>query len=61
VNATGHVDHLNDAEFEESLLKGAYEPLAMGGELVAVNTADFASVDYDRLTSALTPLLTRQV
>lgn len=42
----GHVDHLNYAEFEETLRRGPAEPLAIGGPVFEVDTSDWAAVDY---------------
>ncbi len=43
----GHVDHLNYTEFEEDLLKGSYEPLGIGGDVIYLDTTDYSNIDYD--------------
>jgi len=53
----GHVEEANMAEFEPILWQGRIDPLAIGGTLVEVDTADFARVDYDALLASLRPLL----
>ena len=45
----GHVDTQNYEEFKESLLKGKYYPLGIGGEIIEVDTTDFSSIDDDEL------------
>jgi predicted kinase len=45
----GHVDHLNYAEFEADLLKGSYQPLEIGGEVIYLDTTDFSKINYDGL------------
>ncbi len=42
----GHVDHLNAAEFEETLRRGQARPLDIGGPVFEVDTTDWAAVDY---------------
>lgn len=45
----GHVDQLNYDEFKEIMLKGGYESLLIGGEIIEVNTTDFESIDYEKI------------
>lgn len=45
----GHLDHLNYEELQETLLKGKYEPLDIGGIVIEVDTTDFAAIDYKAL------------
>lgn len=45
----GHVDHLNEDEFRESLTADRYRPLDIGGELLEVDTSDFEALDYPAL------------
>ncbi|MFN8491079.1 MAG: ATP-binding protein [Caldilineaceae bacterium] len=49
----GHVDHLNYAEFQAIMQQGVLAPLAIGGELIEVDTTDFQQVDYTKLITAL--------
>lgn len=43
----GHVDGGNVEEFRDEILGGWYEPLALPGETIRVDTTDFAQVQYD--------------
>lgn len=45
----GHVDHLNYEELKEVLLKGAHDPLEIGGKVIDIDTTDFKSIDYKSL------------
>ena len=45
----GHVDSLNYAEFKPALLKGSYDPLEIGGEVIYLDTTDFNKIDYGSL------------
>jgi predicted kinase len=49
----GHVDHLNDAEFQRVFLAGDEAPLPLGGELLTVDTTDFDSIDYAGIAATL--------
>jgi predicted kinase len=51
----GHVDTLESvrAELRDTLLRGRYEPLAIGGRTIELDTTDFAAVDYDALLATL--------
>lgn len=42
----GHNDHLNYAEFRETLLCGRWQPLDIGDRLVEIDTTDLNTVDY---------------
>jgi predicted kinase len=42
----GHCDHLNYAEFQETLLEGRLESLDIGGRLIEIDTTDFNTIDY---------------
>jgi predicted kinase len=42
----GHCDHLNYAEFRETLLQGRLESLDIGGRLIEIDTTDFSTIDY---------------
>ena len=54
---SGHADHLNYLEFEESLLKGVYEPLEIGGDVTYIDTTDFNEIDYDGLYKKIQDLM----
>ena len=51
----GHVDSLESvrAELRDVLLRGRYEPLAIGAPTIEVDTTDFAALDYDGLLATL--------
>lgn len=49
----GHVDHLNYAEFEAILQQGRLAPLAIGGELIEVETTAFEQIPYAALRARL--------
>lgn len=51
----GHVDYLESvrAELRDTLLRGRYEPLAIGGRTIELDTTDFAALDYDGLLATL--------
>ena len=42
----GHCDHLNYAEFRETLLQGRLESLDIGGRLIEIDTTDLNTIDY---------------
>ncbi len=48
----GHVDLQNLEEFQDTLLKGRCEPLALEGRLIEVDTTDFAKVDFEEILKA---------
>jgi len=45
----GHVDYLNIDDFEPTLLQAKHASLEIGGEVVEVDTTDFAAIDYEGL------------
>ncbi len=45
----GHVDSQNYEEFKKILLEGKFEKLDIGGEIIDIDTTDFAAIDYGRL------------
>ncbi len=49
----GHYDHLNLIETSHNLLTAASTPLDLGGTVIAVDTNDFAQIDYVALLAAL--------
>ncbi len=49
----GHVDHLNYAEFQTVLLNGVVNTLAIGGQVIEIETTDFQQIDYAGLFKAL--------
>ncbi len=49
----GHVDHMIYAEFEESLRKGEYGLLDIGGQSITVDTTDLSKVDYKSVFRAV--------
>ncbi len=49
----GHLDHLNYEELQETLLKGRYKPLDVGGTVIEVDTTNFATVNYKALLTSI--------
>jgi len=49
----GHVDHLNYAEFQTVLQQGSLENLAIGGQVIELDTTDFQQIDYTGLVAAI--------
>jgi len=52
----GHGDHLNYAEFKETLLK-PYAPLAVVGEEIIFNTTDLKKLDYETVLKRIEEFL----
>jgi predicted kinase len=55
----GHGDQNNLDEFSAELLAGAYEPLDVPGEILAIEATDPAAVSLDELATQLAALLDR--
>ena len=53
----GHVDHLNYAEYQENLHKNNYDFLAVGNHLIKVNTTDFNTIDYQKISTTIKNML----
>lgn len=53
----GHQEHLQIEELKETLLKGYYEPLAIGGKVLEVDTTDFTKINYATITSFLSSFI----
>jgi predicted kinase len=49
----GHVDHVLLDEFERLCYAGRWEPLPIAGEVVRVDTSDFAAVDVATIAVAI--------
>ena len=49
----GHVDRLIYERLEPVLLQGRSAPLDIGGQVIEVDTTDFAAIDYAHLFSAI--------
>jgi len=49
----GHIDHLTEGDIRESLWRGEYQALAIGGQLVVVDSTDLAGVDYAYIFTTL--------
>jgi hypothetical protein len=45
----GHVDHLNYAEFQSTLMHNRHDAFELGGSVIEVDTTDFQQIDYERL------------
>ncbi len=58
----GHVDHLESvqAELVHDLLRGRYDPLEIGGEVIEVDTTDFTTVDSAAVANSVRALLQRR-
>ena len=55
----GHVDHLESAQAEllTELSAGRTEPLDLGGQVIELDTTDFAAIDYEQLVVTIRRLL----
>lgn len=53
----GHNDHLNYAEFRETLLRGRSQPLDIGGRFVEIDTTDLDTVDYAAVFAEIAQVL----
>jgi len=53
----GHIDHLTEGDIRESLWRGEYQALAIGGQLVEIDTTDFTQVNYSGISTALNSAL----
>ena len=49
----GHIDHLTEGDIRQSLWRGEYQALAIGGQLLELDTTDLAKVNYPGLSIAL--------
>jgi predicted kinase len=49
----GHVERENVEEFRPSVLRGRVDPLDIDGELIEVETTDFAQIDYAALVARI--------
>jgi nicotinamide riboside kinase len=49
----GHIDHIRVADFSIAYLQAQSEPLAIGGQLIELDTTDFAAIDYTALWEQL--------
>ena len=49
----GHVEQLQAEEQKSILLAGRLEPLNIGGTRIEVDTTDFKTIDYDRISNTL--------
>jgi len=49
----GHIDHLTEGDIRQSLWRGEYQALAIGGQLVVVDSTDLAGVDYANIFTTL--------
>ena len=49
----GHGDQFNYPEFRAVLLKGSLDHLAIGGQVIELDTTDFQQIDYGSLLAAL--------
>ena len=47
------IDHLNYFEVRAILLKGLLENLAIGGQMIKLDTTDFQKIDYASIMAAL--------
>jgi predicted kinase len=45
----GHCDNSNYDEFKEILLKGKFEPMNIGGEIIVFDTTDFNNLDFEKV------------
>jgi catechol 2,3-dioxygenase-like lactoylglutathione lyase family enzyme/predicted kinase len=56
----GHVDDRSDDELRAELERGRLDPLPIGGEVIEVDTTDFAAIDYEGLLRRLRAALAGQ-
>lgn len=49
----GHVEQLQAAALDTSQVRGRSEPLALGGEMIEIDTTDFAAIDYAALVATI--------
>lgn len=55
----GHLDNARCAEWDAEQVRAQCEPLAIGGEVIEVDTTDFAAVDYPGLLARVRALQSR--
>ena len=53
----GHQDDRDDAELRAELLRGRVDPLPLDGDVIEVDTTDFAALDYAGLLARVRALL----
>jgi predicted kinase len=53
----GHVDHLNYAEYKSNLNKNNYNFLAVGNHIIEVDTTDFNSINYQKISKTIKNML----
>lgn len=53
----GNVDHTLDSEYRARLAQGAYQPLNIGGNILGINTNDFARLNYGELLREIQSLV----
>lgn len=56
----GHVDDREDDELRVELERGRLDPLPIGGEVIELDTTDFAAIDYDGLLRRMRAALAGQ-
>lgn len=57
----GHIDHLTEEDIRASLRDGEYQALAIGGQLVEIDTTDLAQVNYPALATILNSALSKSL
>ena len=57
----GHIDHLTEGDIRASLRHGEYQALAIGGQLIEIDTTDLAQVNYHNLITILNSALSKSL
>jgi len=57
----GHVDHLTLEEVRRSLENDEFTALDIGGQVITVDTTDFAKIDYGQILRLLRQAVTKPV
>jgi predicted kinase len=53
----GHCDNSNYDEFKEILLKGKFEPMNIGGDVIVFDTTDFNNLDFEKIFNKVQQLI----
>ncbi len=56
----GHVDDQNYEEFKALLVNNTHQVLDIGGEVLEIDTTDFASIDYQSIFDAVRVILKKK-
>lgn len=56
----GHLDDMNQEEFEAILRRGRHDPLDIGGEIFEIDMTDLGAIDYNGLSAAIRAFMDRR-